>query len=67
MPRSTPHARSSGERTNFYDDITSRIIAELQQGRAPWVQPWGTAATKAPLAMPKNHRLGRDRPARPSD
>ena len=20
----------------------------------PWVQPWGTAAAKAPLAMPKN-------------
>ena len=24
----------------------------------PWVQPWGTAATKAPLAMPKNAATG---------
>ena len=23
-------------------------------GRAPWVQPWGMAAVKAPLAMPRN-------------
>ena len=30
------------------------IIAELEGGRVPWVQPWGTAAAKAPLAMPKN-------------
>jgi antirestriction protein ArdC len=59
MPRSTSHARSSGERTSFYDDITSRIIAELQQGRVPWVQPWGTAATKAPLAMPRNASTNR--------
>jgi hypothetical protein len=25
-----------------------------QAGRVPWVQPWGTAAAKALLAMPKN-------------
>jgi len=35
-------------------EITNRIIAELEAGRVPWVQPWGTAAAKASLAMPKN-------------
>jgi antirestriction protein ArdC len=25
----------------------------------PWLQPWGTAAAKAPLAMPKNAATGR--------
>jgi len=54
MSISTSQVRPNGERTNFYDDITNKIIAELQQGRLPWVQPWGTAATKAQLAMPKN-------------
>jgi hypothetical protein len=29
-------------------------MAELEAGRVPWVQPWGTAAVKAPLAMPRN-------------
>jgi antirestriction protein ArdC len=39
---------------SLYDEITDKIIAELEAGRVPWVQPWGTAAAKAPLAMPKN-------------
>jgi antirestriction protein ArdC len=38
MPRFASQARPSGERSNFYD-ITNKIIAELQQGRVPWVQP----------------------------
>jgi antirestriction protein ArdC len=37
----------------------ARILAELEAGRLPWVQPWGTAAAKAPLAMPKNAATGR--------
>ncbi len=35
-------------------EITDKIIAELEAGRIPWVQPWGTEAAKAPLAMPRN-------------
>jgi len=31
----------------------------LEAGRARWVQPWGTAAAKAPLAMPKNAATSR--------
>jgi antirestriction protein ArdC len=52
-------ARRGGERTNLYDDITNRIIVELEEGRLPWVQPWGTAAAKAPLAMPRNAATSR--------
>lgn len=59
MAREHRAARKSGTRTNFYDDITDRIIAELEEGRLPWVQPWGTAAAKAPLAMPKNAATSR--------
>ena len=59
MSRSTSHARAGGDRTTFYDDITNKIIAELQEGRVPWVQPWSTAATKAQLAMPKNAATNR--------
>jgi antirestriction protein ArdC len=47
------------DRTNLYDDITSKIIGELAAGRVPWVQPWGTAAAKAPLALPSNAATGR--------
>jgi antirestriction protein ArdC len=38
----------------LYQEITDKIIAQLEADRAPWVQPWGTAAAKAPLALPKN-------------
>jgi antirestriction protein ArdC len=54
MSRHTARARSGQDRTSLYAEITDKIIAELEGGRVPWVQPWGTAAAKAPLAMPKN-------------
>ena len=59
MNREYRAAGKSGPRTNLYDDITDKIIAELEEGRLPWVQPWGTAAAQAPLAMPRNASTGR--------
>lgn len=37
---------------SLYQEVTDRIIRELEQGRVPWVQPWGSA--KAALSPPKN-------------
>jgi antirestriction protein ArdC len=54
MSRSAARARAGRDRTSLYQEITDKIIAELEAGRVPWVQPWGTAAAKASLAMPKN-------------
>lgn len=55
MPRHEPAARcGGGDRASLYDGITNRIITELEEGRLPWVQPWGTAPAKAPLALPRN-------------
>jgi antirestriction protein ArdC len=59
MSRHAVRARAGECRANLYDEITDKIIAELQGGRVPWVQPWGTAAAKAPLAMPKNASTSR--------
>jgi antirestriction protein ArdC len=59
MAKYDRHARASADRTNLYDDITNRIIAELEQGRLPWVQPWGASTTTAPLGLPKNASTGR--------
>jgi antirestriction protein ArdC len=59
MSRHTAQARSGSDRTSLYEEITTRIIAELETGRLPWAQPWGTAAAKTPLAMPKNASTGR--------
>ena len=54
------HRHEAGpDRASLDDEITTKIIRELEAGRLPWVQPWGTAAAKAPLAMPKNAATGR--------
>src|SRR6202171_2633036 len=60
MSRSSTPACAGHDRTSLYDEITTKIIDELEAGRVPWVQPWGTAAAKAPLAMPKNAATSRN-------
>src|SRR5258705_658323 len=59
MSNPTARARAGQDRATLYDEITDKIIAELEVGRVPWVQPWGTAAAKASLAMPKNASTNR--------
>ncbi|KAB2676675.1 ArdC family protein [Brucella tritici] len=60
MSRHDRTTRTGADRANLYDEITGRIIAELEAGRFPWVQPWGTSAAKAPLGLPKNASSGRN-------
>ena len=59
MSKRDPRGRPSADRTSLYDEITGKILAELEAGRLPWVQPWGTTAAKAPLAMPRNAATAR--------
>ncbi|TPI13044.1 DUF1738 domain-containing protein [Mesorhizobium sp. B4-1-3] len=42
---------------SLYSEITDRIIADLERGCVPWVQPWGKA--NASLGLPKNAATGR--------
>jgi antirestriction protein ArdC len=44
-------------RGNLYAEVTARVIAELEQGRIPWVQPWDGAACGC--TMPENGATGR--------
>lgn len=44
---------ANGEsRTSLYEEVTARIVAEMQRGVLPWVRPWSRSA--APLGMPRN-------------
>ena len=57
-PTPAPAHKSFADRTSLYQEITDKIIAELEQGRVPWVQPWGRRRG-APLGLPKNAATGR--------
>lgn len=59
MSRYDRTRRAGSAKASLYNEITNKIIAELEAGRVPWVQPWGTSAAKAPLGLPKNASTGR--------
>lgn len=45
------------DRASLYDEVTNRIIAELEAGRFPWVQPWGnprSSDTGISPGLPRN-------------
>ncbi len=44
-------------RVSLYDEVTAKIIAQLEAGVFPWVQPWSTAA--AVPGLPRNAISGR--------
>jgi Antirestriction protein len=49
--------RTESSRRSLYAEVTDRVIAELEEGRLPWVQPWDAAACGC--AMPANAVTGR--------
>jgi antirestriction protein ArdC len=49
--------RYEERRGSLYAEVTARVIAELEQGRLPWVQPWDSAACGC--TMPANATSGR--------
>ncbi|MGH6613404.1 ArdC family protein [Sphingomonas sp.] len=50
-------SRIENNRQSLYAEVTSRVIAELEAGQLPWVQPWDSAACGC--AMPHNAGTGR--------
>jgi len=55
--RGDASSRPQESRTALYDEVTGKIIAQLEAGRFPWVQPWAAPDTStgglAP-GMPRN-------------
>lgn len=51
--RPDTNQQASGEsRVSLYDEVTARIVAEMERGVVPWVRPWSRSA--APLGMPRS-------------
>ncbi len=46
-----------GSRQSLYGEVTARVIAELEEGRLPWVQPW--ERSRCGCTMPHNAGTGR--------
>jgi antirestriction protein ArdC len=56
--RSRAEARAGSEpRGSLYDEVTAKIIAQLEAGVFPWAQPWSSAA--AVPGLPRNAISGR--------
>lgn len=53
------HSTARNDRTSLYQDITDRIIVQLEAGVLPWVQPWGRCNDGAGLGLPQNASTGR--------
>jgi antirestriction protein ArdC len=51
----------AGGRESLYDSVTRRVVAELEEGRLPWVQPWrsGAGGEGARVGLPCNAMTGR--------
>ncbi|MEO1168741.1 MAG: zincin-like metallopeptidase domain-containing protein [Pseudomonadota bacterium] len=49
---------AKADRQTIYQSVTQRIVGELEAGRVPWVQPWGTPDVATPLGLPGNGATG---------
>jgi antirestriction protein ArdC len=49
--------RGDGPRASLYEEVTARIISQLEAGIYPWAQPWSSAA--AMPGLPRNAISGR--------
>jgi len=59
-PRVTSIKAGKGKNSDLYQSVTDCVIAQLEAGRVPWVQPWGRPEITAPLGLPSNAQTGRN-------
>lgn len=58
-PRAVGRETAATDRASIYDEVTQRIVGELEAGRVPWVQPWAARGADrlgagAGVALPRN-------------
>ena len=52
QPASGASRSHTAARTSLYDEVTTQIVAQLEQGCVPWVRPW--AASSVSLGLPRS-------------
>lgn len=58
-PKGRRKNRERRGRGDLYQEVTDKIVSELEAGRAPWAQPWGAPGAGAPIGLPTNGATGR--------
>jgi len=59
-PKVKPLKAGKGKHSDLYQSVTDSVIAQLEAGRVPWVQPWGRPEIISPLGLPTNAQTGRN-------
>jgi antirestriction protein ArdC len=52
MSQTHQQPASGASRVSLYDEVTDRIVRELEQGCVPWIQPWFSSG--ASLGLPRS-------------
>lgn len=56
--RTGARRKAGKQRSDLYQEVTDKIIAELEVGSFPWVQPWSLGQTALACGLPKNAHTG---------
>ena len=46
---------STTAKTDIYTQVTNRIVAALENGVRPWMQPWNAEHAAGRITRPKRH------------
>ncbi|PIT00342.1 antirepressor [Bradyrhizobium nitroreducens] len=59
MSDSSTHHRAAKPKASLYEEITARVVADLEAGIFPWARPWGTGGGSQAFALPRNAATGK--------
>jgi antirestriction protein ArdC len=59
MSKGSHRVRVEKPRASLYEEVTARIVADLEGGTFPWAQPWGAGPQNAALGLPRNAATGK--------
>jgi len=52
--RKATNNRSTAPRQDLYQEVTNKIIVQMEQGKFPWVQPWDSNHAACAVGLPVN-------------
>jgi antirestriction protein ArdC len=55
MTAKTKTAKTATVQPDVYERVTAAIVAALEQGTRPWMQPWDAARAAGPVSRPSRH------------